>query len=297
VGLIAFGLAAALARRLEPFAFRIDLAAWRTLIVMGLPIGGSRIALMAILRGDILLLSLLGSAQAVGLYAVPSRIFESVTGITIVFAALMMPRLTAAASTGDAGALRHHLKTGALAIATFSAGFIALCLAFAEQILVLVAGPEFAPAAPALMLIAVAAGAHALGQLFRFALTALGLQRYVLIIDLTALAFAIGVYLTLIPQFSYLGAAIATALVELLLCLTMTVVLTRTHAGTPVPVDVLKVIPAAAASFLVMRGLTDAALAWPLAMLAGGVAYFAVLLLLGVIPAGHLRNMLRRGSD
>lgn len=47
-------------------------------------------------------------------------------------------------------------------------------------------------------------------------------------------------------------------------------------------------------SFVVMRGLTDAALIWPLAMLAGGLAYLAALLLLGTIPANYLRDLLRR---
>jgi hypothetical protein len=46
-----------------------------------------------------------------------------------------------------------------------------------------------------------------------------------------------------------------------------------------------------------MRGLTAAAPVWPLALLAGGLAYLAALLLLGGIPASYLRALLRRRRE
>jgi O-antigen/teichoic acid export membrane protein len=295
-GLVAFVCAALLARRLEPFKLGVDLKLWRELIVEGLPVGGSRVAIMAIMRGDILLLSLLDTSEAVGLYGVPSRIFEVVTGITIMFAAMTMPALMVAASTADGGAFSRHLRDGVMPIAVLSGGFIALCFAFAEQILAVIAGSDFAPAAPALILLAFAAGAHAIGELFRLALIAMHLQHRVLAVDVVALIGAIAAYLLLIPRFSYLGAAIATALVELALCLAMAAVLARTYAGRPSTGGIAKVFLAAAISLVLMRSMSEAALPWPVAMVSGGAAYVAVLLLVGAVPPSYLRDLLRRGG-
>jgi O-antigen/teichoic acid export membrane protein len=294
-GLVAFALAAALARRLEPFKFRIDFAAWRVLITMGLPVAGSRIAVMAILRGDVLLLSLLDTPHAVGLYGVPSKLFEVVTGITVVFAAMSMPILIAAASSADGRTFGRHVRDGVTTIALFSGGLIAFGSTFSEQILVTVAGQEFAPAAPALMLITFAIGVNAIGQLFRFALIAMELQRRLVVIDVVALILAIAAYLILIPRFSYLGAAITTASVELILCLAMAGVLTRTCAGLPASVDLLKAVIAAAIAAL-MRSLVAAGVVSPLAALLGGIGYLAVLVLLGAIPASYLRELVSRSE-
>lgn len=292
-GLVALIVALGLAGRLERIRLRIDPVLWRRLLIGGLPIAGSWIALMAIIRGDIVLISLLDTPSAVGLYGVPRKIFENVTGVTLVLAAMAMPKFAAALSHGDNATFRRHLRETVILLAVISGGFIAICLGFAEEILVVLAGVDFAPATPALVLIALATGAHALSQCFRFALTAQRRQRTFLVVDCAGLAVAIGAYLLLIPWLSYLGAAIATAGIELLLAAALATVLSR-GSGSPIPSGLWKVGVAIAASALAAWGLKLAGLPWPLAMLLESLGYLALLLGLAVFPASQMRELLSR---
>jgi O-antigen/teichoic acid export membrane protein len=96
--LVAIGVSWTLARRIVPFRLRFEPGVWRQYFVAGLPIAGSHILSMAMLRGDTLLLSLFKPAADVGLYGVPTKMFELATSLPYMFAGLMMPMLTAAAA-------------------------------------------------------------------------------------------------------------------------------------------------------------------------------------------------------
>src|SRR6185312_15805350 len=55
---VAVAISVRLVRRLVPFRLSFDLALWRQYLIAGLPLAGSQILGMAMLRGDSLLLSL-----------------------------------------------------------------------------------------------------------------------------------------------------------------------------------------------------------------------------------------------
>ena len=78
---------------------RFELPLWRQYLIAGLPLAGSQILGMAMLRGDSLLLSLFQPAAAVGLYGVPAKLFEITTSVPYMLAGLMMPALTASAQS------------------------------------------------------------------------------------------------------------------------------------------------------------------------------------------------------
>src|SRR6202000_648571 len=116
---------------------------------------GARVVGVAVLRGDSLLLSFYQPAADVGLYGVPSKLFEIATSIPYQFAGLMMPALTAGARNGPqecGGALRNAVDVSAI----YGVGAILALAFFAPQILTLMAGAEFAAGAPALVFISVA---------------------------------------------------------------------------------------------------------------------------------------------
>jgi O-antigen/teichoic acid export membrane protein len=64
---VALAISWTLARRLIPFRLSFDLPLWRNYMTAALPIAGSQILTMAMLRGDTLLLSLMKPAAHVGL--------------------------------------------------------------------------------------------------------------------------------------------------------------------------------------------------------------------------------------
>lgn len=284
------------ARRLEPFALRVDPKMWRFLLVTGLPIAGSDLALMVILRGDILLLSLLDSATAVGLYGVPSKIFEIFGSLATLFAGMMMPLFIAALAAETAERLAQTLKNALDVMLIFAGGVIACCIAFSTEIVVLVAGDAFAAAGPVLLLIAIATLGHFLAQVYRHLLIAMNRPELALRVDVVGMVAAIVLYVVLIRAYSHVGAGIATALVECGLALGLAVMLRREGITGVLPSAWLKVLVVTLAVGFAMRQASAAGLHWLLAMPLGGLAYLGLLVLAAAIPLDYLRQLAKKDS-
>ena len=282
-----------LAYRLVPFRPSFDRALWRGFLVAGLPLAGAQILGMAMLRGDSLLLSLYQPARDVGLYGVPSKLFEVATSIPYQFAGLMMPALTAGARAGRlefGTALRNAVDVGAV----YGVGAILALALFAPQFLTLMAGTEFAAGAPALVLIAFAIALAGMTHLLRFALVACERPRLVLVGDSIACVCAFVAYFALIPRYSFVGAAIGTVVAEVVAMIGMLIGLRR--AGRPLPslVNPLKAIFSGCVAAAAMVLLTRLELHWLLSLAAGGAVYVAGLALTRAIPRELILNALRR---
>jgi len=290
---LAMGISWRLARRLVPFRLSFDLPLWRHFLVAGLPIAGAQILGMAMLRGDALLLSLYQPAAAVGLYGVPSNLFEIATSIPYQFAGLMMPALTAGAKSGRqefGSALRNAVDVGAL----YGVGAILALAFFAPQILTLMAGAEFAAGSPALVLISVAIALAGMTHILRFALVACEKPRFVLAADSVACACAFAAYFALIPRYSFVGAAIGTVVAEVAALICMLVGLHR--AGRPLPsiLNPLKALVSGAIAGGVMIFLERFELFWLVNLVVGGGVYLVCLALTHAIPRELVLNVLRR---
>ena len=291
---LAMGISWRLAHRLVPFRPSFDFGLWRHFLVAGLPIAGAQILGMAMLRGDSLLLSLYQPADAVGLYGVPSKLFELATSIPYQFAGLMMPALTAGArnSPQEFGkSLKNAIDVGAI----YGAGVVLALAFFAPQILTLLAGPAFAPGAPALEFIAFAVALAGMTHILRFALIACERQRFVLVSDSVACACAFIAYFSLIPKYSFVGAAIGTVVAEVAALVCMLCALWR--AGRPLPslVNPLKACfsaAVAAGGMHLLRRFFD--LPWLVTLILGGGIYVAGLALTHAIPRDLILSVLRR---
>jgi O-antigen/teichoic acid export membrane protein len=290
---LAMGISWRLAHRLVPFRLSFDLPLWRHFLVAGLPIAGAQILGMAMLRGDALLLSFYQPAADVGLYGVPSKLFEIATSIPYQFAGLMMPTLTAGARNGrqDFGnALRNAVDVGAV----YGVGAVLALSVFAPQILTLMAGAAFAAGAPALVLISIAVALAGVTHILRFSLVACEKPRFVLIGDSVACACAFAAYFALIPKYSFVGAAIGTVVAEVAALVCMLVGLQR--AGRPLPslLNPLKALLSGGAAAALMIFLGRFELPWLVTLVIGGAAYLVFLALTRAIPREIVLNVLRR---
>jgi O-antigen/teichoic acid export membrane protein len=290
---LAMGISWRLARRLVPFRLSFDLPLWRHFLVAGLPIAGAQILGMAMLRGDALLLSLYQPAADVGLYGVPSKLFEIATSIPYQFAGLMMPALTAGAKNGRpefGSALRNAVDAGAL----YGVGAILALAFFAPQILTLMAGADFAAGAPALVFISVAIALAGMTHILRFALVACEKPRVVLFGDSVACACAFAAYFALIPRYSFVGAAIGTVVAEVAALVCMLIGLSR--AGRPLPsiLNPLKALVSGAVAGAVMIFLQRFEVFWLVNLGIGGGVYLVCLALTQAIPRELVLNVLRR---
>ncbi len=272
-----------LVRRLVSFRMSFDLSLWRQYVIAGLPLAGSQILGMAMLRGDSLLLSLLQPAAAVGLYGVPSKLFEVTTSVPYMLAGLMMPALTASAAV-DRGEFSRQLGRTLDAAAVYGVGVVIALAPFAGQLLALISGKRFAAGAPALVVISFAAALAGVTHILRFTLVACERPRLVLIGDTVACACAFIAYFGLIPRFSLLGAAVGTVIAEASALVAMTVALRRAGRRLPSLVNPAKAMVAGALAALAMKYLADLGTPWLVALAAGGALYLALVALTGAVP-------------
>lgn len=283
-----------LAWRLIPFRPRFEPALWRQYFLTGLPIAGSHILGMAMLRGDTLLLSLFKPAADVGLYGVPTKIFELTTSLPYVFAGLMMPLLIAAAGAPTRAEFTRLLSHSLDAAAIFGVGAIVALSVFAPQILTVVAGPEFAAGAHALVILAFASAVTAASIVMRFALIAIDRPRAVLLADAAACGIALLAYLVLIPRYSLAGAAAGTIAAEVSVLAGMLWGFKRTGQSLPNWTNAAKALLAGAIAAPLMWMLGRVSLPWPFALVSGGAVYVGVLALTGAIPRELIASVRRR---
>ncbi|WP_027136003.1 flippase [Geminicoccus roseus] len=293
-GIVQLIVAWPMARRLQPFRLHADMEIWREMVRTGLPIAGSRVILSAILRGDILLLSLLATDMAVGLYGVPSKMFEILVTLAVLFNGMLMPMLVGSLAKKDLSSANLTAGHALTAMLVFGGGVIAVFAAFPAEVLTLVAGSEFSAAAPALTLVGVAIASNAVAQVYRHILTAMDRQKQAFTMDCIGLAVALVAYFTLIPLYSYLGAAIGTAVTETVLCIGLMVAVLRAGLRPPVVAAFVKTVLVSAASTAAMLGLAQTGLAWPIAMVVGGLVFFGLVAATGLAPPAYLSAILKR---
>jgi len=272
-----------LARRVVPFRVSFDLSLWRRYLILGLPLAGSQILGMAMLRGDSLLLSLFQPAAAVGLYGVPSKLFEITTSIPYMLAGLMMPALTASA-LADRTEFSRQLGGTLDAVAVYGVGIVIAFAPFAGHLLALISGPRFAAGAPALVVISFAIALAGVTHVLRFTLVACERPRLVLMADAVACTCAFVAYFGLIPRYSLIGAAAGTVVAEASALIAMILALRRAGWRLPSLVNSAKAVCAGAVAALAMRYLAGVGVPWLLALAAGGSLYLGLVVLVGAIP-------------
>ena len=293
-GLVQLAVAWPLARRLQPFRLKVDVPIWRELLTTGLPLAGSRVILTIILRGDVLLLSLLATDVAVGLYGVPSKMFEILSTLAVLFNGMLMPMLVTSLELDDKATADQTAGHAFTAMLVFGAGVVAVFTAFPAEVLTVVAGPEFAAASHALTLIAVAIAANAITQVNRHMLTAMNRQRDALIVDSVGFVVAVTSYFTLIPIYSYMGAAIGTAVTELTLCIGLLLAVRRLGFRPPILVAFVKIVGIGIVTTAAMIAAARFGILWPLAMVAGGVLYLGLVVLSGAAPPAYINALVKR---
>jgi O-antigen/teichoic acid export membrane protein len=283
-----------LAFRLTPFTPRFEPALWKQYFLTGLPIAGSHILGMAMLRGDTLLLSLFKPAEDVGLYGVPTKMFELTTSLPYVFAGLMMPLLTAAGSSSVRAEFDRLLAHSLNAMVVFGVGAIVALSVFAPQILTLVAGSEFSAGAPALVILSCAASLTALSIIMRFALIAIDRPRAVLYADAGSCVIALAAYLLLIPKFSLVGAAAGTVVAEASVLGGMLYSLKRAGRELPDWTNATKVLLAGAIAASIMWALHRSSIPWFAGLALGGAVYAICLGVTGAVPRELIARILRK---
>lgn len=265
----------AVVARLVSLRPAVDVPYWRDLaaasIVLGLAIALGQIYF----RFDAILLALLRDSVEVGLYGAAYKFLELSEFFVAAFALSMFPALTRFVATGDERATALVQKSFDLVIATAAAIAVGLFV-FAEDIVLISAGPEFAGSAVALQILAPYVLFSFSNGVFWRVLMANERDRILLASSSCVLVFNVSLNLVLIPAYGYKAAAATSVISEAAVSVPMVLAVRR--EGLLPRMTYLPVVAAAAAAMGLVGWVVDAP-----ALIAGllaGAAYVGVLLAL-----------------
>jgi O-antigen/teichoic acid export membrane protein len=202
--------AAAAARRGVDLRPRADRAVWRTLVVAALPLGLSLGLTELYFRADQLIISAFRPIEEVGLYGLAFRVVELAATLPGALLASVFPVL---AEGRERGALQAAFDVFVVLGAPLALGGLVL----ADDVVIAVAGAEFAGAADPLRILLFAIALAFVNGLFGFLLVARDRQRDVLRINLAALAVNLGLNVALVPSLGIEAAAAIGVLSELVI--------------------------------------------------------------------------------
>lgn len=274
------------------FGFGRDFAfAWQ-LLKDAVPIGASMVVRRLTLQVDTLLLGVLATASAVGLFSAAYKVVQVVDMIPFAICLPLFPAMSRMASKepDKLPAFFSLTLTGFLIVSIPLCGYIFVS---ASNLIDLFYGQSYTSAVPALQILAFAIIGLFVNMLLSYVFMALGKQRFYLLAALSCLAVNTLVDILLIPQMGATGAAWGTLLGELSYFLLCIVFLSRVqlvytwfaHLARPV---LLCVVICWVASLSPPQGVTEQVLF----SLAYGLSYLAGLFVLRVFKPVDIKRAL-----
>ena len=266
---------------------------WGYMLRVGVVLGAAGILVTLYVRIDqILVFEFAGSRQA-GLYGAAYRVLDQAQFVPGSVMATLFP-LIASAYPVDLARVRHLLQVSAEYLAMGSFGALAFIIATAREVMVLLFGQAFAPAAPALPVLMGAFVSISFGYLAGNMVVILNLQRRYLAYAALGVVLNVVLNVLLIPPYGFQAAAWITLLTEVfVMSLTMRKVLTGLQMR-PSWLRMARIGLAAAVMGLGIAVLEH--LGVPLSGLVAlaAVGYVALLFGLGALTRRDVSTLLRR---
>jgi O-antigen/teichoic acid export membrane protein len=226
-------------------------------------------------RIDMLLLAVIRPAAEVGLYAAAYKFVELSLLVIAAVTASIFPHMTRLVARG---ALRtadiQHTSDALLAL---GGGTAIVAFAHARHLVTLASGAKYAPAAPALQILAPAIGLSFLAVVFPSVLLAAQRERLLLLVNGVGFCVNLALNLALIPLFGYKAAAATTGGSVAVWFVVLLVVVRRALNLRPSFGFLRQVALAGCVMVIVLRIAPGP---WPLVELEAGLAYVATLAVL-----------------
>lgn len=165
---------------------------------------------------DLFMLGVYLEGEAVGYYAVANQVSTLLLFFSLAINPVLSPRMAAAHTTGDTGALLKAVRYGTNMIFFLSYPVLLAMLIFASPLLILLFGPSYSAAVPILVVLLMAQFAKVLSSPVGNFMTMTGREHTASFVIGGAALLNILLNLILIPRFGALGAATSTAVTALM---------------------------------------------------------------------------------
>ncbi len=206
-------------------SLRFDWKYWLYVIKISWPLALTITLNLIYLKTDTLLLSIIkrkseiGIIAEVGIYGAAYKVIDVLVTLPFMFAGIILPLLTARWSQNDHKGFQQLMQKSFNVMVLFTVPMIVGTQLLANDIMTIVAGPEFALSGPILQILIFAAGIIFLGNIFAHAVIAINKQTKIIAAYLFTALTSLTAYLLIIPKFSYFGAAWITIYSEAIIAI------------------------------------------------------------------------------
>lgn len=218
---VGFALHYIFARQMVCIKPAFDWPVWIKIFHKSWPLAITIILNLVYLKTDILFLSLLpreselGIIAETGLYGAAYKVIDVIVTLPFIFSGIVLPILTARWIEKNRDSFKNILQKSFEILMIFAVPLIIGTQFLAKDIIVLIAGADFIPAAPILQILILAAGFIFLGNAFAHAVIAIDQQKKTIPAYLFTAVTSVFAYLFFIKKYSYFGAAYVTVYSEM----------------------------------------------------------------------------------
>lgn len=288
--LLQSGLTYLFSRQYAQIRFAKDFQVWKYILSRSWPLALSVALNLVYFKLDTIILSLLKPQSDVGIYGAAYKILELLIAFPALFCGLILPQLAAMRDT-DPARFRRIFQKAFDALLIFTIPLFISIFFFAPSIINFVSGSEFAPSVRVLQILSLAVGITFISALPAHLVVALDQQKKMIWGYLAGAIFSVVVNLILIPRYSYIGAAITTILVEILM-LTWSFIVVRKAYFLPLGRGIFWRGIIAGAFLALCLSLLPSSLYFIWRFTLGIILYFLVLYLIGGIRKDLLRELI-----
>jgi O-antigen/teichoic acid export membrane protein len=225
--LVNFLLVFYFARRFDKIRLRFNWARWKKILREALPVGASIIFTLIYFRIDTIMLSLMKAPQDVGIYGLSYKILENLIFFPAMFVGFVVPILSRYVFKKiDKFKKVFQLSLNAILLAAIP--LVAALIIAAPLIITFLAGEAFIASSKVLQILAIAVGFIFLGSLYGQTVIIVKKQFWSMWVYLAGAVFNVLANLYFIPRYSYIGAAITTALTEFIITLALIIIVSKT---------------------------------------------------------------------
>lgn len=275
----------------ESAGFGFDTHIWKAIMTKSWPIAISIMFNVVYLKGDVIILSLYGTQDMVGLYGAAYRVVDVLAQMAMMIMGVMLPLMAYQWSRNIKEKFKIYYQQSFDVMMLLAVPAMVGVILLAEPIMVLVAGVEFAGSAIALQILSVAVFGVYLGAVFGHASVAINKQKQVMWIFISDAVITLIGYLIFIPMYGMLGAAWMTVFSELYAGILLWIMI-RKYSNTPLQFK--------AVNKIIFATLIMALVLWLLhflpvlvLVLLGACTYGATLYLIGGISRDTIKEILK----
>jgi O-antigen/teichoic acid export membrane protein len=206
-------------RQFNKIKLEFDFTIWKDILRRAWPFSITIALNLIYLKSDTLILSLVKPQAHVGIYGASYKVVEVLIILPFMFAGLVLPILTKYWVAAAFGHFKRVLQRSFDLMIILAVPLMVGAQFFAEEIMTVVAGAEYADSGPVLQILIGAAGLIFIACMFTHAIIAVERQKETITAYIFTSVTALAGYIIFIPQYSYLAAAWLTVYSELAIML------------------------------------------------------------------------------